>query len=112
MIIKNVDRLEKRETLYAHFQKRDMSIETNCFDRYIVIPNKFIDFFSVDLDGYNKISNNAKEYEQNYYLKQMEKEFKTRAERKKTLDWLLFYFERLKVKQNGGYGLSGKQGVM
>lgn len=36
--------VKKEPTLYAHFQKRDMSVETDVADHYLIIPNSFIDY--------------------------------------------------------------------
>lgn len=37
-------RVVKDEIMYAHFQKRNMSVATETFERFLIIPNRFIDF--------------------------------------------------------------------
>lgn len=34
----------KEETMYVHLQKRPMKVETNSIDKYLIVPNKFIDY--------------------------------------------------------------------
>ena len=33
-----------QETMYAHFQKRPMSVESIDANHYLIVPNKFIEF--------------------------------------------------------------------
>lgn len=46
----------KEERLYAHLQKRAMSVQTDCEEEYFIIPNSFVS----DFKGIRRITNQIK----------------------------------------------------
>lgn len=52
-VVKIGNSFDISETLYAHFQKRDLLIQTNNLNEYSIVPNKFIDSNISD----NKLAN-------------------------------------------------------
>lgn len=38
------NKLHREETLYAHFQKRTLDICTQSYDKFVIVPNKYVDW--------------------------------------------------------------------
>jgi len=62
----------EQDFIYAHFQKRNMEmhIHSNEYDKFIIVPNKFIDYCKIDINFVNENSNYNKACE-NYYKKRI-----------------------------------------
>ena len=47
-------KLGTEETLYAHFQKRNLEVQTSDYNHYLIVPNKFIDYQDLNIELLNK----------------------------------------------------------
>lgn len=63
-------RINKDETMYAHFQKRDMAVNVLVSDHFLMIPNSYVRFEEiVNLRQLDKLGHRGAFYAQRYKLK-------------------------------------------
>jgi len=100
--------MNKREVLYAHFQKREMEVYTNNFENYVIVPNKFIASEKIDVD-YIKSVDNELSVVADEYKRKKEKGFKeARKNRYKQICWWQLALIRSRIRNNGGVDLNGR----
>ena len=100
--------IKKKEILYVHFQKRAMEIDTEDFNKYIIVPNKFAIWRQIDKAVFNGVKRVIADKEENYRNLMVKKLKDIKRQRLKTREWRLLYLIRLRVFLFGGIDLSGK----
>jgi hypothetical protein len=101
--------LIKEETLYVHLQKRQMTLETNDLNSYLIIPNSFIKHISIDKKYFDTVVKNSKLLETDYARVMKDKFEKDRVKRNKKLCWWILRAIRLRIKLFGGVDLNGNK---
>lgn len=101
-------KLQKEEILYAHFQKRTMEVMTRDINKFLIIPNKFINYQNVTLELFESIKNCMASKEFQYRELMKEKLILAQRQRYKELCWWKLKLIRRKIKKHGGIDLDGR----
>jgi hypothetical protein len=106
--IKKNDKIIKTEVLYVHLQKREMEVKTSNLNFYLMIPNKFINFYEIGVNDFNQISNEAAKTEPLYRNMMRKKLQLARKKHYKEMCWWELKLIRMRIKRAGGMDLNGK----
>lgn len=101
-------KIAKREILYVHFQKRAMDVETHDFDKYIIVPNKFVEWVKIDKALFDSIKADVKTKSEDYRKMMIQKLQDIKKQRLKMWEWRFLYLIRIRIFLFGGIDLSGK----
>lgn len=102
------DAICKKEVLYVHLQKRNMGIETNDMNYYLMIPNNFSEFEDVSIELFNDVLAKSKDMEYAYRKEMTLKLDNARKSHYQELCWWKLKIIRIFIKLFGGQDLDGK----
>ncbi len=100
--------INKREVLYAHFQKREMEIRTNDFNKYVIVPNEFVEYQEINETFFSKVNKDIEPKLEKYKTMKEDGFVKARKDRYRQVCWWQLALIRLRIRRNGGTDLDGK----
>ena len=101
-------KVKKREILYAHFQKRAMDVQTEDYNKYIIIPNCFTKWKQIDGEIFDSVKKSISVDKDDYKKQMQDRLHRMKIDRMKKAEWLYTYLIRLRVFIFGGIDFSGR----
>lgn len=104
----NGKNINRQEVLYVHLQKREMNVCTVDFNKYLIIPNQFINYQQINESFFEKVEESLVPIEKDYKSKKEDGFNLARKKRYKQLCWWKLAAIRSRIRKNGGVDLDGK----
>lgn len=99
------DGIEKKEYLYAHFQKRELIVYADSYDKFVIVPNKIINDTDINGELFEKMQQVINEDGQKYGDLKKKQFKKFNSNKYKHLDWWFLLPHRFRIRINGGVDL-------